>query len=111
MSCMWASRRGLTGERRCPDDLFETFQMRDFLEWSALRAWMKSWLQYSHWYYSTALAPDVTLEAFFSAEVVNRNWKIDRTDLVRFGLLWKVYDLVAIRGLQVANIGGITWTI
>ena len=87
--------------------------MRDFLEWSVLRAWVRSWLQYCQWYYSTAMAPDVPIEAFFTAPVVNRNWKIDRTDpdLVRFGLMWKIYDMVAIRGLnfQLPIFGIGTW--
>lgn len=42
------------------------------------------------------------LEDFFSAPVVNRKWKIDRTDpkLVRFGLKWKIYDMVAVKGIN-----------
>ena len=32
---------------------------------------------------------------------VNGKWKVDRTDphLVRFGLLWKIYDLVALKSV------------
>ncbi|KAL4310959.1 hypothetical protein GQ457_06G024670 [Hibiscus cannabinus] len=42
------------------------------------------------------------IEDFFSAPVVNRKWKIDRTDpqLVRFGLMWKIYDMVAVKGIN-----------
>nr|GEZ06896.1 ribonuclease H-like domain-containing protein [Tanacetum cinerariifolium] len=38
------------------------------------------------------------IEDFFSAPVVNWKWKIDLTDpqLVHFGLMWKIYDMVAI---------------
>lgn len=63
---------------------------------------MQSWLKYCHWYYGIALSPDVSIEKFFKAPVINRKWKIDRTDplLVRFGLMWKVYDMVAVRGLD-----------
>ncbi len=34
--------------------------------------------------------------------MINRNWKVTRTDpqLVRFGLLWKVVDLVALKGVD-----------
>lgn len=44
--------------------------------------------------------PYVSIEQFFEAPVVNHDWKITRkdTELVRFGLLWKVYDLVALKG-------------
>lgn len=33
---------------------------------------------------------------------VNRNWKVIRIDpeLVRFGILWKIYDLVALKGVS-----------
>nr|GFB35083.1 hypothetical protein [Tanacetum cinerariifolium] len=42
------------------------------------------------------------IKDFFSAPVVNRKWKIDRTDpqLVRFGLMWKIYDMVAVKGIN-----------
>lgn len=44
----------------------------------------------------------LTIEQFFDAPTVNRKWKVDRTDpmLVRFGLLWKVYDMVALKGVD-----------
>lgn len=71
--------------------------MSDFLEWSLLRNWVKQWLSYSKWYYITALSPDVTLGAFFDAPMVEVDWKRrpDRSEeLIRFGLMWKVYDIV-----------------
>ena len=39
---------------------------------------------------------------FFEAPVVNRSWKTETTDpqLVRFGLLWKVDDWLALKGLD-----------
>lgn len=59
-----------------PDELFVQTGMKDFLEWSSLRVWMKSWLRYCHWYYTTALSPDVGIEQFFSVPEVNSSWKI-----------------------------------
>jgi len=52
-------------------------------------------LEYCHWYYG--LAPDVAIKEFFEAPVINRQWRVTRKDnnLVRFGLMWKLYDLVA----------------
>ncbi|KAG8369421.1 hypothetical protein BUALT_Bualt14G0010400 [Buddleja alternifolia] len=45
---------------------------------------------------------EVSLEEFFKASVVNTNWNMDRKDenLIRFGLMWKVYDMVALKGLH-----------
>lgn len=47
-----------------------------------------------------ALDPEVTIEEFFKAPVVNRSWKVNRVDptLTRFGLMWKIYDIVALKG-------------
>lgn len=44
----------------------------------------------------------VCLNDFFNAPVVNRNWRINRSneDLIRFGLLCKVYDMVGFMGLS-----------
>jgi hypothetical protein len=77
-------------------------RMRDFLEWSTLRAWVRDWLQYCCWYYGTAMSPEVSIEQFFDVPIVNTKWKVDRTDphLVRFGLLWRIFDLVALKGLD-----------
>lgn len=85
-----------------PDELFPKPQMHEFLEWSTLRSWVRHWLQYCRWYYSTALDPEVTIEQFFDAPMVNRKWKIDRVDpqLTRFGVLLKVYDMVALKGID-----------
>lgn len=77
-----------------PDDLLEVESIKEFLE---LTTRVRDLLRYCRWYYCTAIDPRVTIEEFFNAPVNNRKWKVDRTDsmLVRFGLLWKVYDLVA----------------
>lgn len=85
-----------------PDDLFEVEPMKDFIEWSVLRSWVRSWLRYCQWYSSTALRPDVTIEEFFRAPIRERKWRVTKTDpqLIPFGLLWKVYDLVALKGLD-----------
>lgn len=61
-----------------PDELFPTERVRDFLEWSLLRNWMKDWLRYVHWYWSVANSPDVSLSDFFSASVYEKEWRIRR---------------------------------
>ena len=83
-----------------PYDLFNQPGMKDFLEWSCLRAWVKQWLKYIKWYYSLALSPCVTIQDFFEAPVINHNWKLTKAnpDFIRFGLIWKVYDMVALLG-------------
>lgn len=66
-----------------------------------LRKGMKSWLRYCHWYYTTALSPDVGIEQFFSVPEVNSSWKIVKKDLkICFGLLSKIYDMVAVKGVD-----------
>lgn len=49
-----------------------------------------------------ALAPDPILQDLFKAPVVETSWKRRNVEpeLVRFGLLWKVYDMVGSRGLN-----------
>lgn len=62
---------------------------------------MKDWLRYVHWYWSVANSPDVSLNDFFSASVYEKEWRIRResSELIRFGLLWKIVDLVAEKGV------------
>jgi len=88
--------------RLIPDDLFATEKVKDFLEWSILRSWMKEWLAYSHRYYGTAMQPDVQISSFFDTAVLMRSWRIEPKDanLTRFGLMWRVYDLVAVKGVS-----------
>lgn len=85
-----------------PDEVFPFEGHRDFLEWSQLRSWMRLWLHYCNWYYRTALSPDVRLDEFFDTPIVSSHWDIKRLDesLVRFGLMWKLYDLCALKGLS-----------
>lgn len=53
-------------------EFFPTERVRDFLERSLLRNWMKDWLRYVHWYWSVANSPDVSLSDFFSASVYEK---------------------------------------
>lgn len=67
-----------------------------------MRKWVKQWLKYVHWYHTVAVDPGVSLEAFFKAPFVSRSWKATREDphIVRFGLMWPLYDEVAKKGLD-----------
>lgn len=82
-----------------PEDVSLGESVRDMMEFTVLRGWMKQWLAYLRWYHLKAWSP---LQDFFEAPVVNRSWKIERTDpsLVRFGLLWRVYDWIGEKGLD-----------
>lgn len=53
-------------------------------------------------YYTVAVSPVVTIQDLLDALFVNRKWQMESTDhkLVRFGLVWKVFDMVALRGLD-----------
>ena len=76
----------------------------DVLERTILRSWVRQWLTYCLWYYVIAWSPTVTIQDqnFFDAPVINRDWRVTSVDpeLVRFGLLWKLYDLIAEKGLD-----------
>lgn len=63
---------------------------------------MEQWLKYLKWYLTTASDPAVSIEEFFNAPIVTSRWKATREDplVIRFGLLWKLYDLVAEKGLD-----------
>ncbi|KAF1854694.1 hypothetical protein Lal_00015655, partial [Lupinus albus] len=64
-----------------------------FTESSLMRAWMGQWLDYVRWYHTTA-------------SIVERHWKTSRSYplLVRFGLMWRLYDEVGRQGLAVKGI-------
>lgn len=59
---------------------------------------MQSWLRHvaCAWYAKQDSKPDATIQSIFEGPVVVHTWKVTRTDpeLVRFGLLWKVFDLI-----------------
>lgn len=85
-----------------PDELYIQEVLKDITEWTVLRAWVKQWLKYVKWYSSVALSPEVTINQLFHAPIVTSTWKRTKRDenLVRFGLLWKLYDIVAVRGVE-----------
>ncbi|KAK1405959.1 hypothetical protein QVD17_42345 [Tagetes erecta] len=70
-----------------PDELFETEESRDFLEYSLLYGWMRQCLNYLKWYHLTALSPWVNLEELFSGPVVSHSWRMVAVDED----LWKLF--------------------
>ncbi|KAK5786168.1 hypothetical protein PVK06_040799 [Gossypium arboreum] len=83
-----------------PPDLYKSESMAYLTEVTLLRSWTANWLQYVKWYYTQALLPSVLLKDFFDAPVFTRHWKVKSEDpeLIRFGLLWRLYDEVAKKG-------------
>ena len=67
-----------------------------------MRGQINLWLKYVKWYLTTAIDPAVSIEEFFNAPIVSSRWKATREDpvVVRFGQLWRLYDLVAEKGLD-----------
>ncbi|KAF5957206.1 hypothetical protein HYC85_004431 [Camellia sinensis] len=63
-----------------PKELMLSPLAADFTEYSILRNWVSQWLQYVKWYWVIAMQPDMSLEAFFDAPVVEKSWKITRKD-------------------------------
>lgn len=89
-----------------PSKYFEMPGMNDFLEWSLLHRWMKSWLKYLKWYCEVSSNPEVTLyQLLEEAPVVTDSWKVRTVNekLIRFGRLWKCYDLIGSYGETLNN--------
>ncbi|KAF9605855.1 hypothetical protein IFM89_019114 [Coptis chinensis] len=63
---------------------------------------MKEWLAYLRWYCMVAMDPDTSLDSLFDAPMCATLWKADRKDenLIKFGLLWQLHDLVIKLGLD-----------
>lgn len=76
----------------CPNELYCSEGELEITERTMVFNWVKQWLTYCHWYYGTALSPDVTLESFFQAPEYTIHWDIKQKDenLVRFDLMWKL---------------------
>lgn len=74
----------------------------ELMEHTLVLNWMKSWLRYVHWYYTVAMDLDPDLAKLFEVPLVETSWKGTKLnkDLYRFGLIWKVYDMVTIRGIN-----------
>lgn len=83
-----------------PDSIYKSESMAYLTEVTLLRSWTANWLQYVKWYYTQALLPSLLLNDFFDAPVFTRHWKVKSEDpeLIRFGLLWRLYDEVAKKG-------------
>lgn len=63
--------------------------------------WVKDWLRYVEWYCLITVRPEASLEEFFNAPVVETSYKVRNRseELVRFGLMWKCFDIVALKGV------------
>lgn len=64
---------------------------------------MSEWLKYVHWYASKAQDPWVSLVLYIKRHIVQFLGRLRmKTNLcmVRFGYLWKLYDMVQERGLE-----------
>ena len=90
-----------------PLELFEFEGMSDFLEYSLLRNWVESYLNYLKWYCGVLMDPYASLETILSGPVIETHWSLRREDkiLSRWGLIWRVYDMVQRLGLD--HIGGV----
>lgn len=88
--------------RMTPDDLYPTEGVKDIQEYTHVRGWMQQWLKLVSWYYTSMMDHDIPLGHLFDAPVCSTSWRrieVDE-DLLRFGLLWRIYDMVGILGLD-----------
>jgi len=70
---------------------------QDFCEYTLLHNWMKLWLKWVHWYSKVALAPCPSIKELFDAPMISTSWKRSNfePEMVKFGLLWRCYDMCA----------------
>jgi len=68
-----------------------------FNEHTLILNWVKQWLKWVQWYWTIAYSPDVTIDQLFDAPICATTWKRTNKDvnLIKFGLLWKAYDMAA----------------
>jgi hypothetical protein len=68
----------------------------DNAEYTLTRNWLNQWLLYIRAYYLIQLSSNPKVDDFFDIPMVEFSWKRNRTDLVlvRYGILWKLYDMV-----------------
>lgn len=75
----------------------------EFLERTMFRQWLKQWLSWVSWYHLTAWASDpILVDLLLSCPIVEISWR-RRTcnqELVRFGHLWKIFDMVGRYGVH-----------
>lgn len=78
-----------------PEEIFLSPVWSDFLDWTCLRSWCSEWVGYLKWYHTLQMSYQPTIDDYLNGPVVNHKWWSDQTDptLVRFGFLWKIYDL------------------
>lgn len=64
--------------------------------------WMESWLAYVKWFYTVALNPNPSLAELLDPPVIELDWRGPRQveEFYRFGIIWKIYDLVGQKGLD-----------
>lgn len=93
-----------------PEECYLHFKVQEFEEYSTRRQWVSGWLKYVKWCYGTALSPDVTIDDFFNAPVVSNDFLVRSTDpnLVRFGLMWKLFDMIALHNRAPSKVGILT---
>jgi len=59
-----------------PLEFFEFEGISDFLKYSLLRNWVKSWLGYVKWYSLLSMDPSVPLEAFLDSLLAESHWYV-----------------------------------
>jgi hypothetical protein len=68
---------------------------QEILERTVLLGWVRQWLNLVHWYHTKAWDWNVSIDELMNAPMCTRTWKRTERDenLIRFGLIWKLYDM------------------
>lgn len=76
-----------------PIELFPYPGMRDFLEYSLYKGWIRQYLAYLKWYSLLVSDPPSRLDHYLSPPVFTNTWFSDRRENnVEYGLLCRVFD-------------------
>lgn len=96
-----------------PQKYFWNEDEETFLEYTLYHNWLKKWLEWVKWYALMSSDPNPRLEDLFNPPMVPITWKrtLRDNDIVRYGLLWKCWDLGdgwSIRTPLFSSLGGTT---
>nr|QVU28731.1 RNA-dependent RNA polymerase [Paris mitovirus 1] len=88
--------------RILPEELEGSVDRVELHERTLYRNWMLQYLTHLKWYCEVAMNPDVSLYELLNSPIVETNWQRSNkeTILVRYGVIWKLYDLVGQLGLD-----------
>lgn len=83
--------------RLVPSDLFSGDGEEWMAEYTTYRSWITSWLKWTKWWVSVCADPNPSIRELFNAPIMQTYFKAKNqdTDRIKFGLIWRCYDMGA----------------